>query len=209
MKRSDYLLIICTLAFLFIVSFQIALASAEENFFKNNARTIIALAALVVSIATVLSTILNNNRIKRQNELSILPKLLFNIKIESISEFELALNNGLPPLDHPNKITLSLINVGVGFAVVTDIQFFNKTKKETYNIGKFRNNWLKDFYDLSTVTATGHHRVIRVDKKQDLIIIGNAHADGSAFMKMLQDFEVIANYKDMYENAFEERWDFS
>jgi ABC-type sugar transport system permease subunit len=121
MKRSDYLLIICTLAFLFIVSFQIALASAEENFFKNNARTIIALAALVVSIATVLSTILNNNRIKRQNELSILPKLLFNIKIESISEFELALNNGLPPLDHPNKITLSLINVGVGFAVVTDL----------------------------------------------------------------------------------------
>jgi hypothetical protein len=80
---------------------------------------------------------------------------------------------------------------------------------QTYNIGKFRNNWLKDFYDLSTVTATGHHRVIRVDKKQDLIIIGNAHADGSAFMKMLQDFEVIANYKDMYENAFEERWDFS
>ena len=170
---------------------------AESSKIRWNSERILSLSAMSISIITLLIFIYQTNLMSRQNYLSILPYLQLSTSDNSAA----------------NTYTLSLMNHGVGPAIIESVILEYKGKKYDlkdyddylFNVLVLLEPELDSIVSLDTSTLD-KGIAIPANATYQIFSVHDSESEYQLFMEKLAIIEAELRYEIVYKSIQEERW---
>lgn len=154
---------------------------------------LVALTALIISLLSLYIFIRQTNIIEEQSHLSVMPYLLF----ESSNDGE------------NQKFSISLVNYGVGPAIITERKLFYKGKTYDMEVVDFMGEVFPQFDTLNVMNNSTAQPglAIPVGGERNLLTVGGNPEDYQEMLKLMQElFDNNLDYRVEYKSIYNDRW---